>query len=165
MTKIRAYTPSDWPEVERIYADGIATELATFETTPKPQTRWEQDSVPKSGIVAVESTDGPLLGWAVLWPVSDRCAYAGVAEVSVYVDGKARGKGVGKALLTRLVTTSEQLNIWTLQAGIFEENTASVRLHEKCGFRIIGVRERLGALRGVWKNIVLMERRSRVVGI
>lgn len=170
MTIIRAYTPPDWPEVERIYADGIATELATFETTPKPQTRWEQDSVPNSGIVAAEggeagATKAPLRGWAVLWPVSDRCAYAGVAEVSVYVDGKSRGKGVGKALLTHLVATSEQLNIWTLQAGIFEENAASIRLHETCGFRTIGVRERLGALRGVWKNIVLMERRSSLVGI
>ena len=98
-----------------------------------------------------------------MWPVSDRCAYAGVAEVSVYVGNNSKGEGVGKALLQELVKTSESLGLWTLQAGIFEENKASIALHEKCGFRLVGVRERLGALDGVWKNVVLMERRSETV--
>lgn len=164
MTNIRAYAPSDWIQVERIYTEGIATGLATFETAPKSQKNWENDSVPGSAIVAEEKAPN-LQGWALLWPVSDRCAYAGVAEVSVYVSVDARGKGVGLALLDKLVTNSERLSLWTLQAGIFEENLPSIRLHEKCGFRIVGVRERLGALHGVWKNVVLMERRSTVVGV
>lgn len=164
MTIIRPYMPTDWPDVHRIYAEGIATKMATFETTPKPQDQWESDSVSGSAIVAEVQNAENLAGWAVLWPVSDRCAYAGVAEVSVYVGSNARGAGVGKALLQELVTISERLDIWTLQAGIFEENLPSVKLHEKCGFRIVGVRERLGALDGIWKNIVLMEHRSEVVG-
>lgn len=161
--KIRPYDAADWPEVERIYAEGIATKVATFETQPKAQSKWEKDSIDGSAFVA-ENSGGVLGGWAVLWPVSDRCAYAGVAEVSVYVGGNARGQGVGKALLNELVSKSEKLDIWTLQAGIFEENTASIKLHEKCGFRLVGIRERLGALDGVWKNIAFMERRSSVVG-
>ncbi len=160
--KIRPYNPTDWPEVERIYAEGIATKLATFETQPKAQEKWQSESLEGSAIVA-EIADDSLGGWAILWPVSDRCAYAGVAEVSVYVGGNARGQGIGKTLLNELVSTSEQLGIWTLQAGIFEENTGSIILHEKCGFRLVGVRERLGALDGIWKNIVLMERRSNIV--
>lgn len=164
MTTIRPYLPADWPDVQQIYADGIATKVATFETKPKPQNQWESESVNSSAIVAELPNSDSLAGWAILWPVSDRCAYAGVAEVSVYVGSNARGAGVGKALLRELVTISERLDIWTLQAGIFEENLPSIRLHEKCGFRIVGVRERLGALDGIWKNIVLMERRSEVVG-
>ena len=163
MTKIRPYAPIDWPEVARIYSEGIATGMATFETTPKSQEKWEQESVPDTAVVA-EDEQGNTEGWAILWPVSDRCAYAGVAEVSVYVGNDSQGRGVGKLLLNELVTRSENNGIWTLQAGIFEENTASVKLHEKCGFRTIGIRERLGALHGAWKNIVLMERRSQVIG-
>ncbi|WP_417450701.1 GNAT family N-acetyltransferase [Kordiimonas sp.] len=163
MFSIRNYRPTDWPVVDAIYLEGIRTGVATFETQPKSEKSWSQTSVQRSQLVAA-SRDDTVLGWAVLWPVSDRCAYAGVAEVSVYVAATARGKGVGKSLLAALVTRSEELGIWTLQAGIFEENVASIRLHETCGFRIIGVRERLGALRGIWKNIVLMERRSTVVG-
>ena len=159
---IRTYSPKDWPAVERIYAEGIATKLATFETQPKPQEKWQNESVPGSALVA-ETAAGTIGGWAVLWPVSDRCAYAGVAEVSVYVGNNSKGEGVGKALLQELVKTSESLGLWTLQAGIFEENKASIALHEKCGFRLVGVRERLGALDGVWKNVVLMERRSETV--
>ncbi len=163
MTTIRPYSPSDWTDVERIYAEGIATGMATLETEPKKQDKWEQDSVPNTAIVA-QADGGDVQGWAILWPVSDRCAYAGVAEVSVYVAGSARGQGIGKVLLKELVSRSETRGIWTLQAGIFEENIGSVKLHEKCGFRIVGVRERLGALNGNWKNIVSMERRSSVVG-
>lgn len=167
MLKIRPYTPHDWPDVRRIYAEGIATGLATFETEPKPQNVWEKASVPKSAIVCIDenNTNNKLAGWAILWPVSDRCAYAGVAEVSVYVAHTARGQGVGKMLLRELVSASERLGLWTLQAGIFAENTASIILHEKCGFRQIGIREKLGALHGEWKDIILMERRSPTVGI
>ncbi|WP_262695819.1 GNAT family N-acetyltransferase [Kordiimonas aquimaris] len=167
MLKIRPYKPTDWPDVERVYAEGIATNLATFETKPKQQASWETDSINGSRFVCLDNTADtlPIMGWATLWPVSDRCAYAGVAEISVYVSADARGKGVGTVLLNKLVTASEQLNIWTLQAGIFAENTPSILLHEKCGFRRIGIREKLGALHGEWKDIMLMERRSKTVGI
>lgn len=164
MIRIRPYTPNDWPAVERIHAEGIATGLATFETEPKTQQAFEGDSVPASGLVAVDADD-QVLGWAILWPVSDRCVYAGVAEVSVYVTADARGKGVGKTLLGKLVTESERLGIWTLQAGIFENNPGSIKLHESCGFRLVGVRERLGALYGEWRNVLLWERRSAAVGV
>ena len=105
-----------------------------------------------------------IVGWAALSAVSSRCAYAGVAEVSVYVSGLARGRGVGFRLLSELVTASEEAGIWTLQAGIFPENQASIRLHERCGFRVIGKRERLGQLKSTWRDVLLMERRSVVAG-
>lgn len=167
MPNIRPYTSADWQEVERIYAEGIATNLATFETKPKAQHLWESDSIDGSRIVCVDERPevDKILGWATLWPVSDRCAYAGVAEISVYVSAGARGQGLGKILLNELVTISERSNIWTLQAGIFAENTPSIALHEKCGFRRIGIREKLGSLKGEWKDIMLMERRSKVVGL
>jgi len=163
MTDVRDFTPTDWPAVEAIYMEGIRTGIATFETSPKSEESWTKGSVPHSQLVAV-GRDRTIYGWAVLWPVSDRCAYRGVAEVSVYVAASARGRGVGKILLNALAKRSEELGIWTMQAGIFEENKASIRLHEVCGFRTVGVRERLGCLRGVWKNVMLMERRSSVVG-
>jgi phosphinothricin acetyltransferase len=109
--------------------------------------------------------DGTVVGWAALSPVSDRCVYGGVAEVSLYVGAQARGKGIGRDLLARLVQSSEENGIWTLQAGIFGENAASVRLHEALGFRTVGVRERLGRMNGVWRDVLLMERRSRTVGV
>ncbi|WP_262689564.1 GNAT family N-acetyltransferase [Kordiimonas aestuarii] len=164
MFEIRDYRQPDWPVVEAIYREGIRTGNATFETKPKSEDKWTGGSIPESQLVAV-SRDGTVLGWAVLWPVSDRCVYGGVTEVSIYVAATARGKGIGKGLLNALVKRAETLGIWTMQAGIFEENIASIRLHEKCGFRIVGVRERLGALRGAWKNVVLMEKRSAVCGI
>lgn len=160
---IRPYQPADWPHVQRIYQEGIDTGLATFETAPKPQAKWESQSIEGSAIVAT-GFEGDILGWAVLWPVSDRCAYAGVAEVSVYVGAAARGKGVGSKLLAKLTELSEALGLWTLQAGIFAENTGSIELHKRCGFREIGVREKLGALHGNWKDVMLMERRSKSVG-
>lgn len=162
---IRPYNPDDWPTVERIYDEGIATGLATFETTPKSQEVWEDGSVPGSAIIAEDFDSGDIVGWATLWPTSTRAAYAGVCEVSLYVSAEARGRGAGKTLLKALVDVSEDLNIWTLQASIFEENTLSVSLHEKCGFRIVGTREKIGALNGNWKNIALMERRSKVAGL
>lgn len=163
MTLVRDYRPADWPVVEAIYEEGIRTGLATFETSPKSRDAWEGTSVKNSQLVA-EADDRTLWGWALLWPVSDRCAYRGVAEISVYVAASARGKGIGKLLLNALVVRAESLGIWTMQAGIFEDNKASIRLHEACGFRTVGVRERLGALNGIWKNVMLMERRSDTVG-
>ncbi len=163
MTLVRDFRPTDWPVVEAIYMEGIRTGLATFETSPKSEESWTKASLPNSQLVA-EADDGSVCGWALLWPVSDRCAYRGVAEVSVYVAATARGNGVGRLLLNALAVRSESLGVWTMQAGIFEENKASISLHEACGFRIVGVRERLGSLNGVWKNVVLMERRSSTVG-
>jgi phosphinothricin acetyltransferase len=109
--------------------------------------------------------DGEVLGWAALTPVSDRCAYSGVAEVSVYVGADARGQGIGRSLLEALIAGSESAGIWTLQAGIFPENVASVQLHLACGFRQVGVRERLGRLHGTWRDVAFLERRSDSVGV
>ena len=164
MTQVRDFRPTDRPVVEAIYMEGVRTGIATFETTPKSEESWTKTSIACSQLIA-EASDGSVCGWALLWPVSDRCAYRGVAEVSVYVAAAARGMGVGKALLNALALRSEELGVWTMQAGIFEENKASIALHESCGFRIVGIRERLGSLHGVWKNVVLMERRSTVVGV
>lgn len=164
MIKVRPYSSDDWPDVERIYAEGIATGLATFETIPKPQGIWETGSIPGSALVMEDTNAVGIWGWAVLWPVSNRAAYAGVGEVSLYVSTHARGRGAGKMLLNALIAKSETLGIWTLQAGIFEENTLSVSLHEKCEFRVVGVREKIAALNGAWKNIILMERRSKLIG-
>ncbi|MFC4347412.1 GNAT family N-acetyltransferase [Kordiimonas lipolytica] len=163
MITTRDYSPTDWPDVDRIYREGIKTGLATFETKPKAQADFEGKSIKNSTLVATE--DDHVLGWAVMWPVSDRCVYGGVAEVSVYVGEDARGKGVGKLLLNALITRSEELGFWTLQAGIFPENEASRAIHEACGFRVFGVRERIGQLHGVWKDNMQLERRSSINGI
>jgi phosphoribosylanthranilate isomerase/L-amino acid N-acyltransferase YncA len=155
--------PADWRQVAAIYQEGIDTGLATLETETPPWEKWDSAHVPNCRLVA--RNGDRLLGWAALTPVSGRCVYAGVAEVSVYVAAAARGQGVGKALLTALVEVSEQAGFWALQAGIFRENTASITLHARCGFREVGYRERIGQLHGVWKDVVLMERRSHTVGI
>lgn len=162
MVTIRALTASDWPAVRAIYAEGIATGNATFETAAPEWSAWDAAHRPDSRFVAEE--DGEVCGWAALTPVSGRCVYAGVAEVSVYIAGACRGKGIGALLLEQLVNTSEQLGLWTLQAGIFPENTASLRLHEKAGFRLVGRRERIGQMKGLWRDTVLLERRSATVG-
>jgi len=154
--------PDDWPDVRRIYEEGIATDLATFETAAKPWPDWDASHLPAGRFVAVR--DGRIAGWAALSGVSDRCVYAGVAEVSVYVSADARGQGVGRGLLEVLVAASEQQDLWTLQAGIFPENKSSVALHERCGFRVVGRRERLGKLKGVWRDVLLLERRSEKIG-
>jgi len=156
-------TPHDWPAVRRTYEEGIATGLATFETTAPDWDEWNQSHLPSCRLVACR--DGKVAGWAALSPVSDRCAYAGVAEVSVYVAEGHRGHGVGRTLLDALVTASEAQGIWTLQAGIFAANMGSVSLHEHCGFRVVGRRERLGQLNGVWHDVLLLERRSDIVGV
>jgi L-amino acid N-acyltransferase YncA len=153
---------ADWDEVARIYAEGIATGDATFETEVPDWERWDGAHMTRHRLAA--TAGGRLVGWAALSPVSERCVYAGIAEVSVYVAADARGHGVGTALLEALIASSEADGVWTLQAGIFPENGASVRLHERAGFRVVGRRARLGRLHGVWRDVVLMERRSPVVG-
>jgi L-amino acid N-acyltransferase YncA len=159
---IRKLTESDWPAVSEIYAQGIATGNATFETASPSWEAWDASHLAGHRLVAED--DGQVLGWAALGAVSDRCCYAGVAEVSVYVAEGARGRGVGSSLLRELVEGAEQSGLWTLQAGIFPENEASVALHRAAGFRVVGVRERLGQLAGVWRDVLLLERRSEVVG-
>jgi phosphinothricin acetyltransferase len=153
----------DWDAVRAIYQEGIATGNATFETSVPAWEAWDAAHLRDCRFVARQ--DGRVVGWAALSPASGRCVYAGVAEVSIYVAASARGKGVGKALLRALVDASERQGIWTLQAGIFPENEASIGLHEVCGFRVVGRRERLGQLDGLWRDVVLMERRSEVVGV
>jgi len=155
--------PSDWEAVKEIYEEGIATGNATFQQSAPTWEEWNNSHLAHSRIVAKEGDN--ILGWAALTPVSGRCVYAGVAEVSVYVSDKARGKGLGKQLLQKLIEESEANNIWTLQAGIFPENTPSIKIHEACGFRIFGKRERIGRMNGVWRDNLVLERRSNTVGI
>jgi phosphinothricin acetyltransferase len=152
----------DWEQVRTIYLAGIATRNATFETEAPDWRRWDAAHLSFGRLVARD--DSTLLGWGALSPVSNRCCYAGVAEASVYVGVDHRGCGVGKALLLGLIDASEKRGIWTLQAGIFPENLGSLALVKKCGFREVGKRERLGKLDGVWRDVLLLERRSRVVG-
>lgn len=160
---IRPMTAEDWPAVRRIYGDGIATGNATFATELPDWQKWDSSHRPDCRVVASDGEE--ILGWAALGPVSARQVYAGVAEVSVYVAAPARGAGVGKALLQALIEESEQLGIWTLQAGIFPENTASVSLHKSLGFRQVGVREKLGKLGNQWRDVLLFERRSSIAGV
>jgi phosphinothricin acetyltransferase len=161
--KIRPLMPGDWPAVEEIYLQGIRTGNATFETTSPGWEAWDAEHLESCRWVA-ESEEG-MAGWAALSGVSDRCVYGGVAEVSVYVADSFQGRGVGTVLLDALIRASEEAGIWTLQAGIFPENVASIRIHQKLGFRTVGLRERLGKLGGSWRDVVLMERRSRRVGV
>jgi L-amino acid N-acyltransferase YncA len=154
--------PEHWPEVAAIYGAGIASGNATFETEAPTWEEWDRAHLPTMRIVA--RSPERVLGWGALSGVSDRCCYAGVAEVSVYVAPEAQARGIGRTLLQALIERSEAAGIWTLQAGIFPENSASIRLHERCGFRVVGTRERLGQLGGVWRDVVLLERRSRRVG-
>lgn len=159
---IQPLTDAHWPEVRAIYEEGIATGNATFETQTPEWPAWTAAHLPHSRLVALNEA-GNVLGWAALSPVSGRCVYGGVAEVSVYVAGGARGQGVGRQLLAALLAASEQNGIWTLQAGIFSDNAASLALHAAGGFRTVGYRERIGQLRGQWRDTVLLERRSAVV--
>jgi phosphinothricin acetyltransferase len=154
---------ADWEQVRLIYLEGIATGDATFETEAPSWEKWNAGHLSHSRLVA-RSAD-VVKGWAALSPVSDRCVYGGVAEVSVYVGKEHRGEGVGRALLEALVSASEHNGIWTLQAGIFPENTSSVALHKRCGFREVGGRERIGKMKEVWRDTLLLERRSKVVGV
>jgi phosphinothricin acetyltransferase len=149
---------ADWPAVSAIFKEGIATRNATFETELPSWEGWDEAHLPEHRLVA--ELDGEVVGWVALSPVSERCCYSGVVEDSVYVAESARGRGVAAALLQALVERTEAAGIWTIQTGIFPENETSVRLHERCGFRVVGVRERLGQLDGKWRDVVLMERRS-----
>ena len=156
--------PDHWPAVRAIYKEGLATGNATFTTDAPTWEDWNTSHLSHSRLVAVD-TAGMVLAWASLSPVSGRCVYGGVAEVSMYVAAGARGQGVGRRLLAVLVASSESNGIWTLQAGIFPENQASLALHAGAGFRTVGYRERIGLLHGTWRNTVLLERRSSVVGM
>jgi L-amino acid N-acyltransferase YncA len=156
--------PADWPQVRAIYLEGIATGQATFEQHAPEWEAWDRKHLPACRFVASDGA-GRVAGWAALTPYSARAVYVGVAEVSVYIAAAARGQGVGRRLLAALVEASEAVGIWTLQAGVFPENMASVRLHESCGFRLVGRRQRIGQLHGVWRDVLLLERRSLTVGI
>jgi len=153
--------PENWPAVAEIYREGIEDGDATFEVAVPSWTEWDASHLPRPRLVAQYGRD--LAGWAALAPVSDRLAYRGVAWDSVYVRRDARGSGVGRRLLERLVGDADAAGIWTLQAGIFPENAASLALHQRCGFRIVGVRERLGRRNGTWRDVVLLERRSPTI--
>lgn len=153
----------DWPAVRIIYLGGIATGQATFETRAPSWEAWDAAHLSFARLVARAGKD--LVGWAALSPVSQRKAYRGVAEVSIYVAEKSRGQGVGRALLERLIRESEEHDIWTLLAAVFPENAATAALHKRCGFREVGRRERIGKLDGIWRDTILLERRSKTVGV
>ncbi|MFL6212104.1 MAG: GNAT family N-acetyltransferase [Pyrinomonadaceae bacterium] len=155
--------PADWPRVRAIYLEGVATGQATFEQTAPEWAAWDAARLSAPRLVA--RIAGEVAGWAALSPVSARAVYAGVAEVGIYISAAHRGRGVGRTLLMALIAASERGGIWTLQAGIFPENEASVRLHKACGFRAVGRRERIGQMQGVWRDTLLLERRSRTVGV
>jgi phosphinothricin acetyltransferase len=159
---IRELRPEHWDDVARIYAEGIATGDATFETDVPSWEHWDAAHLPAHRFVAVAG--GRVAGWVAVSAVSDRCVYGGVVENSVYVAAEARGRGVGRALLAALVASTEAAGVWTIQTGIFPENTASLRVHERVGFRVVGRRERIGRLNGVWRDVLLLERRSSAVG-
>ncbi len=154
--------PDDWPTVRRIYEEGIATKQATFETSPPNWETWDAHHVPTCRFVARTPT-GQVLGWAALSRVSDRDVYAGVAEVSIYISQGARGQGIGHQLLGTLIEASEAAGFWTLTAGIFPENAASLHLHLSHGFRVVGHRERIGRMERTWRDVLFLERRSRRV--
>ncbi len=152
----------DWPAVREIYRQGIATGDATFETAAPEWAEWDRGHLATARLLAREGRE--VVGWAALSAVSDRCVYGGVAEVSVYVATEAAGRGVGSALLRALVAASEEAGIWTLQAGVFPENEASIALHRRHGFRPVGIRERLGRHHGRWRDVAMLERRSSRIG-
>lgn len=159
---IEAMQPRDWPAVRSIYLEGIATGHATFETEAPSWQDWDGAHCHFGRLVAREPDR--IVGWAALIPVSRRKVYSGVAEVSVYVTGDSRGQGVGRVLLKKLICESEENGIWTLQASVFPENAATIGLHRACGFHEVGRRERIGKLKGMWRDTLLLERRSQVAG-
>jgi L-amino acid N-acyltransferase YncA len=163
MVEIQQMKPSDWFAVADIYKQGIATKVATFETKVPEWEQWNEHHIESCRLIAKINEN--TVGWAALSAVSSRCVYGGVAEVSVYVSSLVRGKKIGEYLLRNLIDQSEEQGYWTLQSGIFPENLASIRLHEKLGFRKIGYRERIGQLDGDWKDNILMEKRSNKKGL
>ncbi len=161
--KIRALIKDDWSDVAAIYQEGLDTGVATFETIVPTWEQWDVSHIPKCRLVA--EIENEVIGWAALSPVSKRPVYKGVAEVSVYIASSARGLKVGQQLLARLINQSEDAGFWTLQAGIFSKNKASIALHKKMGFRMIGFREKVACRNGKWHDNCLLERRSTVVGV
>ena len=161
-TAVVPLQPHHWDRVRTIYLDGLATGQASFETRPPDWTEWDRAHLPHPRLAAARGVE--IVGWVALCPVSSRRCYAGVAEVSIYVASETRGQGVGTLLLEEIIRASEAAGIWTLQAVIFPENVGSIRLHQRCGFRTVGRRERIAQRDGVWRNTVLLERRSVVVG-
>jgi phosphinothricin acetyltransferase len=158
---VRAMTAAEWPAVEAIYASGIATGNATFETEPPTWDAFDATHLADHRFIALDR--GNVVGWVAASAVSDRCVYDGVVEHSVYVDPEVSGRGVGTALLAALITSTEAAGIWTIQSGVFPENLASLALHERCGFRVVGRRERIGRHFGRWRDVVLIERRSALI--
>lgn len=158
---LRKMAPGDWSAVKDIYLQGIATGNATFQKEAPSWEEWDKTHLEFGRIVSVDESNS-INGWAALSPVSSRCVYAGVAEVSVYVNTAQSGKQIGSQLLAQLIPESEANGIWTLQAGIFPENKASIRIHEKNGFRIVGYREKIGQMDGIWRDTFLLERRSKI---
>jgi L-amino acid N-acyltransferase YncA len=161
MVEIEEMRPEDWPDVSRVYAEGIATDQATFEEHPPAWDGWDQDHLPECRLVA--RRDGRVVAWAALAPVSGRECYRGVAEVSIYVAAAERDRRVGRALAQALVEASERAGIWTLEGWIFPENRASLALCETFGCRVVGVRERLGKMGDRWRDVLLVERRSAAI--
>jgi L-amino acid N-acyltransferase YncA len=159
--EVRELREEDWPAVREIFEQGIATKNATFETEAPAWDAWNRTQLDGHRYVAVEQ--GRVVGWVAAHPVSLRPCYRGVVEHSVYVDDRFQGRGIGRVLLERLVESTEADGIWTIQTGVFPENEASLRLHERCGFRVVGTQERLGKLDGVWRDVVVIERRSEVI--
>lgn len=161
--EIRPITKDNFSEVVEIYKQGLATNIATFQNDLPQWEDWNKGHLDFCRISIYENNK--MLGWTALTPVSSRCVYAGVAEVSVYIAQNERGKGIGKILLNELIKQSEANEIWMLQSGIFSENQSSIKLHEKCGFRMVGYREKIGKKNGIWKDNILMEYRSKNIGI
>jgi L-amino acid N-acyltransferase YncA len=162
VAEIRALERADWLDVERIYAEGIATGDATFETAPPTLEEFDRGRLPGHRLVATEN--GEVVGWAALMPTSSRSCYSGVVEHSVYVAESARGRGIGKALMQALIASADAAGLWTIQTSVFPENEASVALHEAVGFRVVGRRERIARLDGTWRDTIVLERRSPFVG-
>ena len=165
---VRTMTAADWPDVERIYREGIATGNATFEASPPSWEEFDREKVAEPRLVAVE--DGAVVGWAAAGRVSSRCVYEGVLEHSVYVAEAARGHGVGRVLLDAFLRAAEAAEVWTVQSGVFPENEPSLALHRELGFRTVGTRERVGKMgygpyAGQWRDVVMIERRSSLVGV
>jgi L-amino acid N-acyltransferase YncA len=161
--QIKSIQEGHYPDIAEIYLQGIATGHATFQTEAPKWDEWNKSHLSFCRLATFENSE--MIGWAALSPVSSRCVYAGVAEVSIYVATSARGKGIGKSLFTQLIKESEENGLWTLQSGIFPENTNSIKLHKEMGFREIGYREKIGKMNDTWRDSVLMERRSKIVGV
>lgn len=161
--EIKPLEAHHWNEVKRIYEEGIATRNATFESSAPSWNAWDEAHLKNCRFVILDG--GVVTGWAALTPVSGRCVYAGVADISVYVSEAYRGKKIGNMLLQQLIVSSEKEGLWTLQAGIFPENKASVALHKRNGFQLIGTRQKIGKMDNVWRDTLLLERRSEIVGL